>query len=166
MERLQRSLATEFEVKDLGPMQYFLGTEVARSKRGISLSQRKYVIDLLIEIGMLGCKPSDALVDVGKKNEDGGKPVEIDRYQSLESHLEAVYKILRYFKGSAGKGLLFKRGEKKDREVYTDADWPGSIEDRRSTIGYCAFVWKNLVTWRSKKQNVVAKRVQKLNLEL
>ncbi|XP_022852550.1 uncharacterized protein LOC111374150 [Olea europaea var. sylvestris] len=64
-----------------------------------------------------------------------------------ETYLEVVYKILRYLKGSSGKGLLW--------EIFTDADWAGALEDRRSTTGYCTFVWENLVTWRSKKQNVV-----------
>jgi hypothetical protein len=38
-----------------------------------------------------------------------------------------------------------------------DADYAGSIVDRRLTFGYCTFVGGNLVTWRSKKQNVVAR---------
>jgi hypothetical protein len=41
-------------------------------------------------------------------------------------------------------------------EAYTDADYAGSLIDRRSTTGYCTFLGGNLVTWRSKKQNVVA----------
>jgi len=41
--------------------------------------------------------------------------------------------------------------------VFTDANWAGSISDRRSTTGYCSYVWGNLVTWRSKKQSVVAR---------
>ncbi|CAL2239860.1 unnamed protein product [Prunus armeniaca] len=40
---------------------------------------------------------------------------------------------------------------------YTDADWAGSITDRRSTSGYFTFMVGNLVTWRSKKQNVVSR---------
>ena len=40
---------------------------------------------------------------------------------------------------------------------YTDADWAGNITDRRSTSGYFTFVAGNLVTWRSRKQNVVAR---------
>ncbi|KAK3001020.1 hypothetical protein RJ639_020680 [Escallonia herrerae] len=42
-------------------------------------------------------------------------------------------------------------------DVYTDADWAGAVDDRRSTSGYFTFVGGILVTWRSKKQNVVAR---------
>ena len=42
-------------------------------------------------------------------------------------------------------------------EVYTNADYAGLIVDRRSTTGYCMFLGGNLVTWRSKKQNVVTR---------
>jgi hypothetical protein len=57
--RLQEQLATEFEMKNLGGLKYFLGIEVARSKHGIFLSQRKYILDLLSEVGLLDCKPAD-----------------------------------------------------------------------------------------------------------
>ncbi|XP_062075662.1 uncharacterized mitochondrial protein AtMg00810-like [Humulus lupulus] len=77
-------------------------------------------------------------------------------YNPLEEHLEAVYKVLRYLKKTPGIGLLYKKNEERGVEAFTDVDWAGSIEDRRSTIGYCTKVWGNLVTWRSKKQPVVA----------
>jgi len=56
---LQRHLASEFDMKQLGDLKYFLGIEVARSKHDIFLSQRKYVLDLLAETKMLECKPID-----------------------------------------------------------------------------------------------------------
>ena len=45
--RIKQRLAQDFEMKDLGNLRYFLKMEVARNKNGISISQRKYVLDLL-----------------------------------------------------------------------------------------------------------------------
>ena len=56
VERIKQMMAKEFKVKDLGALRYFLGMEFARSKKVISVSQRKYILDLLEETGMLGCK--------------------------------------------------------------------------------------------------------------
>ena len=69
-----------------------------------------------------------------------------------EIHLQAAYRILHYLKAHSGKGILFKKTSDIALEIYTDA---GSSLDRRSTIGYCTFLGGNLVSWRSKKQNVV-----------
>lgn len=54
MEKLKKNLAIEFEIKDLRSLRYFLRMEVARSKKGIVVSQRKYILDLLKETGMIG----------------------------------------------------------------------------------------------------------------
>lgn len=59
MSNLQTTLTTKFELKDLGHLKYFLGIEVARSKAGISMCQRKYVFDLLAETEMLNFQPVD-----------------------------------------------------------------------------------------------------------
>ncbi|RVW16062.1 Retrovirus-related Pol polyprotein from transposon RE1 [Vitis vinifera] len=56
LEKLKGKLAEEFEIKDLGALKYFLGMEFARSKEGIFVNQRKYVLDILDETCMLGCK--------------------------------------------------------------------------------------------------------------
>ena len=48
---------------DLGNLRYFLGFEVARSKRGIYVTQRKYILDLINEAEMLGCKPTSTPID-------------------------------------------------------------------------------------------------------
>ena len=54
MDRLKKSLASKCKTKDLGSLRYFLGMGVACSKKGIVVSQRKYILDLLREIGMSG----------------------------------------------------------------------------------------------------------------
>ena len=64
--------------------------------------------------------------------------------------------MLQYLKGALGKGIMFKRNGGLVLEAYTGVDYAGSIVDRRSTFGYCTFLGGNLVTWRSKKQNVIA----------
>lgn len=66
-------------------------------------------------------------------------------------------RILQYLKGTPGRGLYFKKNSDKGIEVYTDSDWAGFASDRKLTTGYCTFGWGNLVTWRSKKQSVVAR---------
>lgn len=53
--------------------------------------------------------------------------------------------------------MLFKKNEQGSIEAYTNVDWVGSFIDRRSTSGYCTFVWGNLVAWRSMNQNVAAR---------
>ncbi|KAE8731219.1 Detected protein of unknown function [Hibiscus syriacus] len=187
LESLKNFLSNQFEVKDIGQLKYFLGMEVARSSKGIIISQRKYVIDILKEIGLLGCKPVATPIDPNQKleKEDGVEPVDKNRYQKLvgkliyldhtrpdiafvvslvsqfmhcpsERHFKAVYRILHYLKGSPGKGIMFSKNGSRRVEIFTDADWGGSSTDRRSTTGYCSFIWGNLVTWRSKKQPVVS----------
>ena len=74
-----------------------------------------------------------------------------------EKHMEAVNRILRYLKTTPSKWPMFRKTDRKTIETYTDSNWAESIVDRKSNTGCCTFVWGNLVTWRSKKQSVVAR---------
>ena len=89
MNRLKTSISSTFEIKDLGPLRYFLGMEVARSKKGIVVSQRKYVLDLLKETSMSGCRPIDTPIDSNQKLGDDkeGDMVNTTRYQKLVGNL-------------------------------------------------------------------------------
>ncbi|RVW32398.1 Retrovirus-related Pol polyprotein from transposon RE1 [Vitis vinifera] len=73
-----------------------------------------------------------------------------------EDHMDAVMWILCYLKSSHGKGLMFSKNGHLNVAGYTDADWVGNITERKSTSGYFTFVGGNLVTWRSKKQKLLA----------
>ena len=186
IERLKGLLARDFEIKDLGTLKYFLGMEFARSRKGIFVSQRKYILDLL-ETGLLGCRATKTPIDSNLKLQlvKVEDVVDRDKFQCLigrlislshthlniafavsmvsqfmhslgQEHFDAIYRILRYLKGTPAKGLLFEDRGHLRVKVYTDAAWAGSVTDRRSISRYCTFVGGNLVTWQSKKQNVVA----------
>ncbi|GKE75717.1 putative RNA-directed DNA polymerase [Tanacetum coccineum] len=187
IKRLKEGLFTEFEMKDLGNLKYFLGIEVLRSPKGIFICQKKYILDLLAEIGMINCKPADTPMMVNQKlfMEKKAKLADKNRYQRLVgkliylshtrpdiayavgvvsrfmhqpqvAHMNAVLRIVRYLKGTAGHGVLFRSNGHLNIQMYTDADWAGDKGTRRSTSGYFSLVGGNLVTWRSKKQKVVS----------
>ena len=71
-------------------------------------------------------------------------------------HLEVINRILKYLKGTPGKEILMKNNNFNTLCDYFNADWADSF-DRKSTTGFCTFVDENLVTWKIKKQNVVAR---------
>ena len=80
---------TSFQTKDLGKLHYFLGIEVARSKEGISLSQRKYVLDILEETNLLWSKPVETPMDPNVKlyEDQGDLLSNTKRYRCLVSKL-------------------------------------------------------------------------------
>jgi transposase InsO family protein len=89
ISQVKQDLGKVFDVKDLGSLRYFLGIEVARSRNGISLSQRKYTLDLLQDIGMLGCRPASTPMDPNLKLsiESGDLLLNPSMYQRLVGRL-------------------------------------------------------------------------------
>lgn len=86
---LKTFLQSKFQTKDLGHLRYFLGIEVARSKEGISLSQRKYVLDILEETSLLGSKPVETPMDLNVKLscDNGELMLDPERYRRLVGKL-------------------------------------------------------------------------------
>ncbi|XP_031273012.1 uncharacterized protein LOC116131506 [Pistacia vera] len=74
-----------------------------------------------------------------------------------DSYWDAVIRILRYIKGAPNKGLLYENKGNSHIVGYFNADWAGSPSDRCSTLGFCVLIGGNLVSWKSKKQAVVAR---------
>ena len=64
--------------------------------------------------------------------------------------MNATLRIIGYLKGTVGVGVSFQKGINLEIEAYTNVDWEGNLNCRRSTL-----VGGNLVTWKSKKQKVV-----------
>nr|GEX91706.1 putative reverse transcriptase, RNA-dependent DNA polymerase [Tanacetum cinerariifolium]GEX99045.1 putative reverse transcriptase, RNA-dependent DNA polymerase [Tanacetum cinerariifolium] len=135
IKRLKEGLFREFEMKDLENLKYFLGIEVLMSPKGIFICQKKYILDLLAKIGMINCKPADTPMMVNQKlfMEKKAKLADRNRYQRLVAHMNAALRIVRYLKGTAGHGVLFRSNGHLNIQMYTDADWAGDKGNRRST---------------------------------
>ena len=66
-KKLEFHLTQHFEIKNLGPLKYFMGIEIAPSKKGLLITQQKYILDLLNEIKLLQCHPNDTPIEVNHK---------------------------------------------------------------------------------------------------
>ena len=86
---VKHRLPTEFEIKELGKLKYFLGIEVAYSTQGIFISQQKYVTDLLAETGKIGCKLVSSPMDPNHKFGEAKEEPVVDKrmYQRLVGRL-------------------------------------------------------------------------------
>ena len=73
-----------------------------------------------------------------------------------EAHWQAAKRILRYVKGTKMFGILYNVSEHSDLVGYTDSDWAGSVDDRKSTSGYVFHMGSGAISWASKKQSIVA----------
>lgn len=185
---LKQFLNSCFKIKDLGPLKYFLGIEVARSQAGITVCQRKYTLDILEEAGLLGTKPatvpmepdlvlsetgSEALKDPTRYRRLVGKLIyltisrpeitysvnTLSQFMQIPKlhHLKAAHRLLQYLKAAPGQGLLFPSNSPLHLIGYCDADWARCPITRRSVTGYCIFLGKSLVSWKSKKQTTVSR---------
>jgi hypothetical protein len=170
------ALQREFAMKDLGPLHHFLGITVERRPNKLFLHQCTYTLDILQRAVMTDCKPCSTPVDLkAKLAADSGAPVQdpsqfrsiagvlqyltftwpniayavqqvyLHMHDPRESHLTAMKRILRYLRGTPDYGLL-RRSRSTDLVVYTDADWAGCPDTRRSTSGYAVFLGDNLVS--------------------
>jgi len=184
---LKKNLQLQFPIKDLGKLKYFLGIEMATSSKGLFLNQQKYIVDLLQDANLLHSKSATTPLDSKLKLESNGKALDSpSHYQKLVGkliyltitrpdiafavslvsqhmhaptiqHLGMVKHILQYLKGSTGRDIVMNNNGHTNIMGYSDSDWAGNALDRRSTTGHCMFVGGNLVSWKSKKQNVVAR---------
>jgi hypothetical protein len=171
----------------LGEMKFFLGLQITQSDKGISISQTKYINEMLKKFQMEESKPvGTPMVTSCKLSKfDDTKDVDQTVYRSMifsilyatatrpdiihavcqvgqfqaspkNSHLLAVKRILRYLKGTVEYGLWYPTGNQLDLYAFTDADWAGCVDDRKSTSGATFFLRGCLVSWSSKKQSTMS----------
>ncbi|GKB15096.1 putative ribonuclease H-like domain-containing protein [Tanacetum coccineum] len=77
------------------------------------------------------------------------------------SHIHAVKRIFRYFKGQHKLGLWYPRDSSFNLEAFSNSDYAGASLDRKSTTGGCQFLGKRLISWQCKKQTIVANSTTK-----
>uniref|UniRef100_M1BAE1 Uncharacterized protein n=1 Tax=Solanum tuberosum TaxID=4113 RepID=M1BAE1_SOLTU len=75
--------------------------------------------------------------------------------------MEAALRVVRYVKAEPGLGLLMPSEDTDKLKAYCDSDWGGCLESRRSVTGYIVMFGKALVSWKSKKQDTMARRSAK-----
>jgi transposase InsO family protein len=188
IQELKQFLSQHFKMKDLGPLNYFLGLEISSSSDGYYLTQAKYIYDLLSRANLTDSKIVDTPTKLNTRlTPHDGEPLrDFTLYRHLvgslvyltftrpdisyavhqvsqfmaaprSTHFSAVLRILRYLKGTLFHGLYFSSQSPLQLHAYTDADWAGDLTDRRSTTSYCFLLGTSLISWRSKKQTVVAR---------
>lgn len=182
-----KGLGSDFALKDLGSLHYFLGIEVIQNSAGVILSQSKYATDLLLKAGMQGCTPCaspSSLKSQPSPTSDSPFP-NPEFYRTIVGSLQyltltrpelsyAVNSVCQHMHQpreshfTAVKRILrYVQGSinqglqfTKDSATLTafsDADWAGDSVDRRSTGGFCIFLGSNLISWSAKKQHTVAR---------
>lgn len=186
IEKIKSILNKEFHMQDIGDLKAFLGINVRRTKDGIYLSQRDYIINLLNRFNMTECKSIKTPMESRKFNINGTnehndkRPIReligclmylmlatrpdlsmsinlCSRYQGNPT--EELWKSLkRILRYLQGTMNLELFYPKNSEKLigFVDADWAGDEEDRKSTTGYLFKVFGCTVTWSTKKQSTVA----------
>ena len=190
MAALLADLHSEFALKDLGDLHFFLGIEVQRTPGALVLSQGRYAMDVLARAGMKNCKPVDTPLSITTKLglEEGEKLSSDDatKYRSLvgalqyltltrpdigfavnkvcqflhapsTAHFSVVKRILRFVRGTWNSGMKIVRSDSTLVSAFSDVDWAGCVDDRRSTGGFAVFLGPNLVSWSARKQPTVSR---------
>ena len=186
LDSLILQLKKVFDLKDLGPLHYFLGLQVSRTSDALHVTQTRYASDLLVKHHMVDsklaktpCSPNtrlfvhegDLLSDPhGYRSLVGAlhyltftKPNilfavhQVCQYMAAPTttHLTATKRMLRYIKRTLFHGIAFTPGP-LNLSVYSDADWVGDLDDRRSTSGILVYLGSNPITWSAKKQPTVS----------
>ncbi|GKB49772.1 putative ribonuclease H-like domain-containing protein [Tanacetum coccineum] len=154
----------KFKMSAMGELSFFLGLQVLQKKDGIFLSQDKYVGDILKKFGFSDLRSANTPMD--RENpwgKDGtGKDVDLHLYRSMIGSLmyltaqRPVILCLLYLKGHPKLGLWYPKESPFDLVAYSDSDYGGASQDRKSTTGGCQFLGRRLISWQCKKQTIVA----------
>ncbi|XP_021771327.1 uncharacterized protein LOC110735443 [Chenopodium quinoa] len=78
-------------------------------------------------------------------------------HSPTSTHMQAVKRLLRYLAGTVSQGVLLDSTSAAELAAYYDSDWASCPTARRSTTGYCILLGKSPISWKAKKQSLVAR---------
>ncbi|GJV82650.1 ribonuclease H-like domain-containing protein [Tanacetum coccineum] len=154
IDKIIDSLHKEFDMTDLGALNYFLGISMDRTSTGLFSSHKKYALQLLERAHMVHCIHSRTPVDTESKLVH---QVCVYMHDPREPHFAALKRILRYVRGTTDFDLQLYAFATISLVGYTNADWAGFPSTRRSTLGYCVFLGDNLLSWSYKRQHIISR---------
>lgn len=159
MDEFKSSMKKEFSMTDLGKMKYFLGIEIIQGSERIYMCQRKYALEVLARFNMADCNSVTVPIVPGTKidrDRDGEKVDETQYKQLIGSlvYIKATRPDLMY---SVSLLSRFMSNPTHSHTLigYTDSDYAGGVEDRKSTSGYVFLISNGAVAWTSIKQSIV-----------
>uniref|UniRef100_A0A803PBF9 Reverse transcriptase Ty1/copia-type domain-containing protein n=1 Tax=Cannabis sativa TaxID=3483 RepID=A0A803PBF9_CANSA len=156
----KRYLDSKFKLKDLCPLRFFLGLKVGQSTNGISVSQRPFTLQLLTNTGYIGAKAISTPMEPNIRLSKDTDPLLADPTfcRSLIGHTWPRSLLLQQLspqlKAYAKTSLVANDVQLK---VFFDVDWGTCPDTRRSVTGYCIFLRQSLISWKSKKQNIISR---------
>ncbi|XP_011016404.1 PREDICTED: uncharacterized protein LOC105119910 [Populus euphratica] len=150
-------LGQNFSIKDLGLLHFFLGVEVIPTTAGLFLTQHKYIRDLLAKTNMTGARDvtTPFSTSVALQLDDGSSSV--DSTEFCQIHWTATKRLLRYLKNTIFHGVTINKTSSSMLTCFSDADWAGSLDDKKSTSAYLLFLRTTPISWSSKKQRAIAR---------
>ncbi|GKD14698.1 uncharacterized mitochondrial protein-like protein [Tanacetum coccineum] len=156
---LKAELSHRFAMKDLGLLRYLLGIEVASSPKGYLLSRSKYINDLFDRARMTDNKIAEIPIDAkAKYTPANGDPLlDPSLYRTIVGCLVYLTVTRLDIAYDVHITLLFSSTSSLDLRAYYDVDWAGESVTRKSTTGFCVFLGDSLISWKSKKQDILSR---------
>lgn len=183
-DELIAMLETEFSITKTNNVTSFLGMEIKQMNNCIGIGQKKYIERIVDQFRLNSASALKVPIRPGWDNVDSRAFTNITLYRELVgslvyltgvsrpdvayavnilsralckptvAHFKLGKDIIRYLKGTKDKMIVYK-GEVTNVNIFTDADYGGDWESRRSTSGLIGFIGEGPIIWRSRLQRIV-----------
>lgn len=178
-------LTAKFDIRNLGEPRHFLGLNIVRQNNTIKINQTHYINSILRKFKMETCSIQKTPMDLNTTFTPG-LPVADVPYRELigsllwlstctrpditfatnrlasytncatAEHWSAAKRVLRYLQGTKNYNLTYEKSKTKDIIGFSDSDWAGDKENRRSTTGFTFVLSNGPIAWESRRQKTTA----------